>query len=83
MPEQRKTFHQGLDEIREGRLLAQFGKAVGDSAGSAARRRDESNLGGGEFTRLDGILEERIERIGLTGTGTTGKNHERSLGEAL
>ncbi len=58
----------GLDEIREGRLLAQFGESVGDTTRGTAGRGDETNLGGREFAGFDGVLEERIESVSLTGT---------------
>ena len=73
----------GLDEISEVRLLAQFGEAIGDPAGGAAGRGDETNLRGCEFPGLDGILEERIQRVGLTRTRAAGENHERALSETL
>ena len=73
----------GLDEISEVRLLAQFGQAIGDPAGGATGRGDEANLRGRELPGLDGILEERVQRIGLTGAGAAGENHERPLSETL
>ena len=73
----------GLYEVREGRLLAQFGKAVGDATRGTSGRGDEANLGGRKFAGGDGVLEQRIERVGLTGTRTTGQDHERTLGETL
>ena len=72
-----------LHEVCESGLLAQGGQSVGDPAGGAARRGDETNLSRRKLPGRHGILQQGIQGIGLTRARAAGQDHERARREAV